>query len=224
MTADEVLKELKSLGTEQNRKIYRRHGVGENLYGVSSASLNKLKKRIKVDHRLAVGLWESGNYDARVLATMIADPALLDDRQLESWARSLDSYGIADMFAGLASRTALAKKKAERWIKSKDEWVARAGWQMLGKLARNDTELPEDYFEPYLEIIRQDIKASKNRVKDAMNATLISIGVRTPGLHKRAVEVARKIGRVEVDHGETGCKTPDAVLYMEKMLERAAKR
>ena len=121
MTADHVLKELESLGTEQNRKIFRRHGLGENLYGVSSANLGKLKKRIKVDHELALELWETGNYDARALATMIADPALLDDGQLESWAKSLDSYAIADMFAGLASRTALAKKKMERWTKSKDE-------------------------------------------------------------------------------------------------------
>lgn len=224
MTVDHVLKELESLGTEQNRKIFRRHGLGENLYGVSSADLSKLKKRIKVDHQLALGLWESGNYDARVLATLIADPALIDDNQLESWVKSLDSYAIADMLAGLASRTALARKKMERWIKSKDEWTARTGWQMLGNLARSDAELDEGYFEPYLEIIEQKIQSSKNRVKDAMNNALISIGVRTPRLHKRAVEVARKIGRVEVDHGETGCKTPDAIPYMEKMLERAAKR
>ncbi len=224
MIATQVLEELESLGTEQNRKIFKRHGLGENLYGVSSANLNKLKKRIKVDHQLALDLWETGNYDARALATMIADPALLDDSRLESWAKSLDSYGIADMFARLASRTQLAKKKMERWVKSKDEWTARAGWQMLGALARDDKRLPEDYFEPYLEMIEQKVQSSKNRVKDAMNNALISIGVRTPRLHKRAVEVAQKIGRVEVDHGETGCKTPDAIPYMEKMLERAAKR
>ncbi|HKY04765.1 MAG TPA: DNA alkylation repair protein [Blastocatellia bacterium] len=224
MTVEDVIKELESLGTEQNRKIFKRHGMGENLYGVSSADLNKLKKRIKVDHELARRLWETGNYDARALATLIADPRLLDDGQLESWAKSLDSYAIADMFARLASRTALAKKKMERWIKSKDEWTARAGWQMLGSLARDDAGLPEDYFEPYLGIIEQKIQSSKNRVKDAMNNALISIGVRTPRLHKRAVEVARKIGRVEVDHGETGCKTPDAIPYMARMLERAAKQ
>ncbi len=58
MNETEVLQELKALGTEQNRKVYRRHGVGENLHGVSFANLGKLKKKIKIDHELAERLWE----------------------------------------------------------------------------------------------------------------------------------------------------------------------
>ena len=38
---------------------------------------------------------------------------------------------------------------------------------------------------------------------------LIAIGCRA-SMTERAIAVARKIGKVEVDHGETGCKTPDA--------------
>ena len=76
MTTDtQVLQELEALGKEQTRKTYRRHGVGENQYGVSYADLGKLKKRLKTDHALALKLWASGNHDARILALMIADPA-----------------------------------------------------------------------------------------------------------------------------------------------------
>jgi hypothetical protein len=53
MTIEQVLDELKSLGTEQNRRIYKRHGVGENMYGVSYANLSKLRKKVKIDHELA---------------------------------------------------------------------------------------------------------------------------------------------------------------------------
>ena len=59
MNVQEALDTLKSLGTEQNRKIYRRHGAGEDVYGVSFAHLKDLKKKIKTDHDLAVALWES---------------------------------------------------------------------------------------------------------------------------------------------------------------------
>lgn len=53
MTLQETLRELKSLGTEQNRKLYARHGVTNEMFGVSYANLDKLKKKIKMDHALA---------------------------------------------------------------------------------------------------------------------------------------------------------------------------
>ena len=74
--ARKVLAEWEQLGTAQNVKVYRRHGAGENVYGVSFANLGELKKRIGVDHELALELWQSGNADAQALAAMISDPAL----------------------------------------------------------------------------------------------------------------------------------------------------
>ena len=83
MTRDEVLAELESLGTEQNRKIYARHGATGAMYGVSYANLYKLQKRIKTDHALADQLWATGNHDARILATLVADPAAFTAKQLD---------------------------------------------------------------------------------------------------------------------------------------------
>ena len=37
---------------------------------------------------------------------------------------------------------------------------------------------------------------------------------------RKAIETARRIGKVQVDHGETNCKTPDAVPYIEKAANR----
>src|SRR3990172_2622277 len=105
MTETDVMKQLESLGTEQNRKVYRRHGVGDNMYGVSYANLGKLKKRIKVDHDLAQKLWATGNHDARILATMIADPEQTTDKLLESWARDLSNYVLTDAFSAFAAQT-----------------------------------------------------------------------------------------------------------------------
>ena len=53
-----------------------------------------------------------------------------------------------------------------------------------------------------------------------MNQTLIAIGVRSPRLEKRARAVAKAIGKVEVDHGDTSCKTPDATAYIERTLAK----
>lgn len=223
MTTD-LLQELEALGTEQNRKIYARHGVGENMYGVSYANLGALKKRLKTNHELALELWASGNHDARVLATMIADPEQADSQTLDAWARDLDNYVITDAFSTYAAATPFARDRAESWIQSDDEWIATAGWNLMGVLAGNDQSLPDSYFEPYLAIIERDLHASKNRVRHAMNGAVIAIGVRNDALEAESVAAAKRIGKVVVDHGKTDCKTPDAIAYIAKTRARRAQK
>jgi 3-methyladenine DNA glycosylase AlkD len=91
MTIQQAVAELKKLGTDQNRAVYQRHGVGDKLYGVSFANLKNLKKEIKTDHELARRLWATGNHDARILATMIADPEETTPHLLDSWKDGLDN-------------------------------------------------------------------------------------------------------------------------------------
>jgi 3-methyladenine DNA glycosylase AlkD len=223
MTIEQVLDELKSLGTEQNRRIYKRHGVGENMYGVSYANLSKLRKKVKIDHELAEQLWTTGNHEARLLATMIADPARANDRLLEAWAKDLDNYVITDAFSRFAAETTLAQKKMEKWTKSKKEWIGAAGWNLAAFLAMRDSKFPDEYFESYLPAIEREIHSSKNRVRYSMNSALIAIGTRSLKLQSKALVIAKRIGAVEVDHGETGCKTPDAAEYIERIARRARK-
>src|SRR5262245_60274625 len=173
-----VLDELRDLGTEQPSKPYRRHGITSETYGVSYADLNKLRKRIKVDHDLARELWASGVHDARILATMIADPKRADAALIDEWSRGLGNYVEADALSGFVARTDLASARMAEWLESDDEWLGTAGWNLLGQLALHDTTLPDDYFVPYLARIERDLHRSKNRVRYAMNNALIAIGMR----------------------------------------------
>jgi 3-methyladenine DNA glycosylase AlkD len=220
MNLNSALRELKRHGTAQNRKVYRRHGVGENMYGVSLADLRTLAKQIKIDQPLAVQLWATGNHDAQVLATLIADPDQFDAKLLDAWAKDLSNYVITDEFVGLTVRTRYRQKKAEKWHTAQGEWIGRAGWHLIAQLALHDTALPDAYFEGYLSEIAASIHARKNRVRDAMNNALIAIGVRDVNLQEKALEVAKTIGPVEVDHGETNCRTPDAAAYILKTIAR----
>ena len=224
MELSELLREMESLGAEQNRKIYRRHGVAGEQFGLSFANLKKLQKRIKKDHPLAQALWDGGNHDCRILATMIADPSLADNPSLESWRQDLDNYIIADSFAGFAARTPLARVKAEQWRADGGEWPGRAGWHLTATLAMKDRDLPDDYFRDLLGTIEAEIHGRMNRVKDAMNNALIAIGIRNPKLEELALAAAARIGRVDVDHGETNCKTPDAASYISRTVARRQAR
>ena len=220
MSVSLILDEMKALGTEQARKTYRRHGVRGEQYGVSYAELKKLKSKIKIDDGLATQLWSTGNHDARVLALMIADPKNADTVRLDSWVRDLENYVLTDAFSGYVAQTALAREKVEQWTQSDDEWVGSAGWNILGELASNDSNLPDGYFERYLGPIERDIHRRKNRVRHAMNGSLIAIGGRNASLEEKALAVAAVIGRVVVDHGDTNCKTPDAATYVSKLRAR----
>ena len=220
MNLQEAIQQLEEMGTSQNRKVYARHGVGPDMFGVSYANLNKLAKSIKRDHSLAFELWASGNHDARVLATMVADPSQADDELLVAWASDLDSYVITDAFSGFVGKTYLAQAKSEEWISSQGEWPGRAGWHLVAHLAMKAPDLSDDYFAARLSTIEDEIHARKNRVRDAMNNALIAIGIRNPFLEEQALAAAARIGKVEVDHGETGCKTPDAAQYIRRTLAR----
>ena len=70
-----------------------------------------------------------------------------------------------------------------------------------------------------VEQIREEI-GNDNRVRHEMNGALISIGLRDGNLRRSVLTIARRIGPVQVDHGETGCKTPDIVPYIERTLAR----
>ena len=220
MNLQEAMQQLESFGTAQNRKIYGRHGVGDHMFGVSYANQNKLAKAIKRDQDLALELWATGNHDARVLAAMVADPAQASESLLEAWADDLDNYVLTDTFSSFVGKTSLAVDKAEDWCPSDGEWSGRAGWHLVAHLALKNQDLADDYFTACLATIEGEIHARKNRVRDAMNNALIAIGMRNHALEKQALAAAARIGKVEVDHGQTGCKTPDAIDYIRRTVAR----
>src|SRR5690606_21963737 len=143
-------------------------------------------------------------------------PKQADPDQLEAWVEALDNYVLSDALAGYIARTPHARAKMEAWTPRPDEWIARTGWLLLAHLAGKGTEMPDDDLLPYVAIIEQEIHQRANWVRNAMNSALIAIGLRSPALQTRALDAAARIGRVQVDHGETNCKTPDAASYILK--------
>ncbi len=220
MTIDEIMCALESKGTAQNRKVYARHGVGDNLFGVSYADLYKLQKKIKTDHALARQLWDTGNHDARVLSTLIADPQQATSGELDAWAKQITCSVIADMFARYVAASPLAAEKRKQWINSEDEYVAQTGWTLHGLASRDGGDMSDEELLGRLRYIEAHIHQSKNKVRHAMNMALIGIGLRNTALRKEALAAAARIGKVVVDHGETGCKTPDAAAYIRKAEAR----
>jgi 3-methyladenine DNA glycosylase AlkD len=224
MDLAETMKALEAAGSEQTRKTYTRHGVRGPQFGVSYAVLKPMAKKIKTDHALAGQLWDTGNHDARVLALMIADPRAATTKQIEQWAKSLGDYVLTGALAGFIAKTPHGLALTEKWQSSKDEWLGSVGWGILAHLAANDAEQADAFFEKTLQVIEKEIHTRKNRVRHEMNSVVIGIGVRNPRLTELAVAAAKRIGKVDVDHGDTSCETPDAAAYIRKTLERRKKK
>ena len=220
MTSREALKELKSKGTAQNVKVYRRHGAGDNIYGVSFADLRKMAKRISKDHALALQLLDSGNVDARLLATMFADPSQLKSSTVNSWMSDVDYYVLSDQLAELISESPIAMSKMQQLMASPREYYRACGYTVLASSLKNGMDVPDADCRRYLKNIEAEIHSSPNRARYAMNNAVIAIGIYKPALTAEAKAAAASIGKVVVDHGDTSCKTPDAVPYIEKALAR----
>ncbi len=212
MDFQETMRELELLGSEQTRKTFLRHGAPEPLFGVKLGDLEKLRKRIKTNPGLAEALWDTGNADARMLATMVADAPAMSRVQLEAWVRALNWHTLVDVFTNTVMlRSPHAREVLEAWTAEPGEMQGRAGWALLAALASKTDMLKDEELAPWLPRIEQGIHAAQNRVREAMNTALIAIGGRGGALQEQALEVAKRIGKVEVFHGDTACKTPDAV-------------
>jgi hypothetical protein len=139
---------------------------------------------------------------------------------------------MLDAIASLAGKSSHATRCLEKWIASKHEWTAATGWQILAggccgrpaDAADDIASLPDSTFEAFLERIEAKIHGSPNRVRHSMNGALIAIGLRNDALRKLALAAAKRIGPVEVDHGDTSCKTPDAEAYIRKAVEQRRKK
>lgn len=221
MSFQDTMKALEKAGSAQTRKTYARHGASEPMFGVSFATLKTLYKRIKIDQELAEALWATKNFDALNLAVKIADPASISSRELDRWAATPTARMCGGYVAHLAAESPHGRAKADKWLAASDAPTQFAGWSLVAALAMIDESIADSWFVQRLTHIEKSIHTAPNTQRYAMNAALISIGGRNASLRKSATAAAKRIGTVEVDHGDTECKTPNAAESIEKSWERA---
>lgn len=219
--AEEILTTFQKLGKPQTAAIYKRHGSGDNVFGVLTSEIAKVQKKIKVDHTLAMELWETANAEARILALQIADPKKLTRAGAEALLKDGPAHFLGCYLCGLLAKTPIARETMDSWMSSPEEFTREMGYGIFSACLKNNPDSISDVdAEKVMVTIEVEIQGSSNWARYAMNGALISIGVFKPTLRKRAIEAAKRIGKVEVDHGRTYCETPEAVVSMEKASKR----
>ena len=225
MNLKEVMAALKAKGSEQIRRILMRHGAPDSLLGVRIGDMKPIAKRIKGDQTLAMELYGTGIGDAQYLAGMVADGRKMSAQDLQGWA----DHAAWDMISGytvawVASEHPAGFKLGVKWTKSKQEHVMRAGWTTLGAIAATvpDEQLPLAKYGRLLDRAVREIGRAPDGAKYTMNGFVISVGTYVAPLGTKAMEVAKKIGKVEIDMGGTSCTVPVAAEHIVKCRRGAA--
>ncbi len=217
-----ILADLKKKGKENYRAIYERHGTPkERSFGVLVSELKKIQKTIKGDQKLAMELYNTGMMEPMYLAGLVADGAKMSKKELQDWVEG--SHGmpmIAEYTVPwVATENLAARELALEWMDSKEEAVASSGWFTYAGIVsvRPDGELDLAEIERLMQRAGKEIGKAPNRVKYTMNGFVISVGGYVKPLLQKAKAVAKQLGKVEVDVGETECKVPFALEHIEKM-------
>jgi 3-methyladenine DNA glycosylase AlkD len=195
MRVDEIQKMLETLGNEKAVAGMARFGItAQTVYGVSMPKLRALAKEIGKDHERALEFWRIPNRETRILAGLTADRTRVDDALMEDWVRDFDSWEICDQtLLNLFDRTPLAAGKAVEWSLRQEEFVKRAGYVLMARLATVDKKAGDEFFVAFFPHIERGSSDERNFVKKAVNWALRQIGKRNLELNRMAIALAESI-------------------------------
>ena len=195
MEAPRLLSVLRAHANPANVAGMARYGINrKGTLGVPMPVLRKLAKEAGRSHELAAELWASGIHEARILATLIDDPARVTGRQMDRWASDLDSWDVCDQACqNLFRYTPSAFAKAAQWARARREFVRRAGFSLMAGLAVKARTASDAQFETFFPLIAEAAVDDRNMVKKAVNWALRQIGKRNPALCAKAIALAEQI-------------------------------
>jgi len=221
MTVDEIVAELRSLGSEQTKNTLLKHGAVEPIFGTKITDMMPLRKRLGHQHALSLELYDAGISDAMCLAALISEPKKMTKPQLQKWAKQstwsmLSEYAVA----WTAAESRFATEMALEWVESKKVTIATSGWATYSSYVAitPDDALDLEEIEMLLSKIPSHINKAPDRVKYVMNGFVISVGSSVPPLTAQAKAVAKQLGLVQISMGETSCKVPLATEYIDKVI------
>ncbi len=219
MTVEETFIQLEALGSEKMRGHNARNGAGENQFGVRRGDLRKLAKTIRVDHELAMALWETENIDARLLAVLLVKPKSLSANEMDRMVRSVTFVHVADWLSAYVVKQHPDKESLRQaWMATDDPWAARAGWSLT---AERVVKSPQGLdLSALLDRIASEMGTAPPAVQWTMNTTLVEIGIHCPAHRDRAIAIGETLGVYRDYPVSRGCTSPFAPIWINEMVSR----
>jgi 3-methyladenine DNA glycosylase AlkD len=225
MELEEIIKELERLSNPEDIEGMSRFGINpQKVYGVRIPELRRIRKKAGMDHLLAEKLWDFGYHETRILASMIDNPSMVTEEQMEKWVSDFNTWDICDQCCmNLFRKTPFAYQKIFEWSKRDEEFVKRAAFTLIAVLAVHDRQATDDKFEQFFPIIIRESTDNRNYVKKGVNWALRHIGKRNMLLNIKAINIADEI--YEINSKAARWIASDALreLKSEKVQQRLKK-
>jgi len=229
-----ILTALYSHANPKNVEGMARYGITSrnNVLGVSAKPLFSLAKNIGKNHALALELWHTGIYEARILAALIADPSQMKKSIMNAWVKDFDNWAICDGVCMHCFRdTPYAQELALKWVRQKQDVVRRAGFTLIATLCVNDKKADDAVFLAYLPLIEKYATDERTYVKKAVNWALRQIGKRSLKLNPHAIKTAEAIHKMNSSSAKwiasdalRELRSPAVQKRLKKWAERSKKR
>jgi 3-methyladenine DNA glycosylase AlkD len=197
---DEILAALRAASDTKIRdEMGPRYGiVTPKAMGVRMAAMQKIAKPHAGDHALAAALWDAEWYEARMVASMVDDPAQVTPSQMDRWCRDFDNWAICDTVCfKLFDRVPHALAKVEAWAGRKPEFEKRAAFALLASVALHDKKLADDALRRFLPLCEEASADARNFVKKGVSWALRGMGHRGPALKRDCIALARRLAASE---------------------------
>ena len=191
----DVLTRLTAAATPKDLTNLQRFGItASRPLGVSMANIQKVARGVGRNHACAAELWDSGIYEARLLAAYVDEPAKVTAAQMDRWARDFDNWAVCDTLCfALFDRTLHAWRCVDRWASARQEFVRRAAFALMASLAVHDKAAPDSRFLDRLPLIEAAADDSRDLVRKGVSWALRTTGRRNPALHRAALTVATRL-------------------------------
>jgi 3-methyladenine DNA glycosylase AlkD len=219
MTRDDVMVRLQEHGDEKIRNHNTRNGVGENQFGVKMGDLRVLAKEIKLNPPLAMELWETGNMEAMLLATLLMKPKELSASDLDRLVESIRYSQVADWLSSYIVKAHPGKEAhREKWMDSTDEMTRRMGWSLTTERVIKKPEGLD--LGGLLDRIEKEMPTAPAGAQWTMNFCLGEIGINHPEHRARAIAIGEKIGAYKDYPVSKGCTSPYVPTWVAAMVAR----
>lgn len=191
-----VLTWLESMGSKRVREnMATRFGIHtDKAWGVMMADMQKVAKSIGKDHRLAQQLWKTGWYEARMVATMIADPQQVTPKEMDAWCKDFDNWAICDTACfKLWDQVPHAWDKVPVWAKSEQEFIKRAAFALLACLSLHRNDADPKALKKFLPLVKKAASDERNFVKKGVSWALRGMAGTSTELHEAVLDLAEQL-------------------------------
>jgi len=219
MNTSEVLDLLATKSDPKMKAHHIKNGAQENLFGAKMGDIRAIAKTIKSDHELGMGLWETGNMDAQLLATLIVKPKLIEPSKLEEMVQSVVYTWLADWLNSNVVKQHPDKESLRLlWMEKTHPMLRRSAWSLTGEKVTKDPSSLD--LNQLLDRIELEMGNAPEAAQWTMNFCLGEIGIKFPEHRARALAIGEKIGLYKDYPVSKGCTSPYVPIWINEMASR----